>query len=59
MEESTCLISGSTTNPESDILESQVKCALGSITTNNAIGGDGIPVELFHILKDDASTILS
>ena len=47
------------THPESDILESQVKCALGSITTNNAIGGDGIPVELFHILKDDASTILS
>ena len=39
---------------ESDILECEVKWALGSITTNKASGGDGIPVELFQILKDDA-----
>ena len=39
---------------EPDILEFEVKWALGSITTNKASGGDGIPVELFHILKDDA-----
>ena len=39
---------------ETDILESEVKWALGSITTNKASGGDGIPVELFQILKDDA-----
>ena len=39
---------------ESDILECEVKWALGSITTNKANGGDGIPVELFQILKDDA-----
>ena len=38
---------------EPDILECEVKWALGSITTNKANGGDGIPVELFHILKDD------
>ena len=37
-----------------DILECEVKWALGSITTNKATGGDGIPVELFQILKDDA-----
>ena len=42
------------TNLEPDILEFEVKCALGSITTNKASGGDGIPVELFQILKDDA-----
>ena len=42
------------TNLEPDILESEVKWALESITTNNASGGDGIPVELFQILKDDA-----
>ena len=42
------------THLEPDILESEVKCALGSITTNKASGGDGIPVELFQILKDDA-----
>ena len=36
------------------ILECEVKCALGSITMNKASGGDGIPVELFQILKDDA-----
>ena len=39
---------------EPDILECKVKWALGSITTNKAGGGDGIPVELFQILKDDA-----
>ena len=39
---------------EQDILECKVKWALGSITTNKARGGDGIPVELFQILKDDA-----
>ena len=39
---------------EPDILECQVKWALGSITMNKASGGDGIPVELFQILKDDA-----
>ena len=39
---------------ESDTLEYEVKWALGSITTNKASGGDGIPVELFQILKDDA-----
>jgi len=37
-----------------DILECEVKWALGSITTNKASGGDGIPAELFQILKDDA-----
>ena len=37
------------------ILECEVKCALESITTNTATGGDGIPVELFQILKDDAA----
>ena len=37
---------------ESDILECEVKWALGSITTNKASGGDGIPVELFQVLKD-------
>ena len=41
-----------------DILECEVKRALGSITTNKARGGDGIPVELFQILKDDAVTVL-
>ena len=42
------------THLEPDILECEVKWALESITTNNASGGDGIPVELFQILKDDA-----
>ena len=42
------------THLEPDILEYEVKWALGSITTNKASEGDGIPVELFHILKDDA-----
>ena len=45
---------GVITNPEQDILECKVKWALGSITTNKASGGDGILVELFQILKDDA-----
>jgi len=42
------------THLELDILERKVKWALGSITTNKASGGNGIPVELFHILQDDA-----
>ena len=46
------------THLEPDILESEVKWALGSITTNKASGGDGIPVELFQILKDDAVNVL-
>ena len=46
------------TNLEPDILESEVKWALESITTNKASGGDGIPVELFPILKDDAVKVL-
>ena len=41
------------THLEPDILECEVKWALGSITTNKASGDDGIPVELFQILKDD------
>ena len=41
------------THLEPDILECEVKCALGSITTNKASGGDGIPAKLFQILKDD------
>ena len=41
-----------------DILECEVKWALGSITTNKANGGDGFPVELFQILKDDAVKVL-
>ena len=45
---------GVTTHLEPDILEYEVEWALGSITTNKASGGDGIPVELFQILKDDA-----
>ena len=42
------------THLETDILECEVKWALGSITTNKVCGGDGIPVELLQILKDDA-----
>ena len=42
------------TDLEPDILQCEVKWALESITTNKASGGDGIPVELFQILKDDA-----
>ena len=45
---------GVITHLEPDILECEVKWALGSITTNKASGDDGIPVELFQILKDDA-----
>ena len=45
---------GVITHLEPDILECEVKWALGSITTKKASGGDGIPVELFQILKDDA-----
>ena len=43
---------------EPDILECEVKWALESITANKASGGDGIPVELFQILKDDAVKVL-
>ena len=46
------------TNLEPDTLESEVKWALESITTNKASGGDGIPVELFQILKDDTVKVL-
>ena len=49
---------GVITHSELDILECEVKCALGSITTNKASGGDGIPVELFQILKDGAVKVL-
>ena len=46
------------TQLEPDILEHEVKWALESITMNKASGGDGIPVELFQILKDDAVKVL-
>ena len=46
------------THLEPDILECDVKWALGNITTNKAIGGDGISVELFQILKDDVVKVL-
>ena len=46
------------THLEPDILECEVKWALGSVTMNKASGGDGIPVELFQILKDDAMKVL-
>ena len=46
------------THLEPDILECEVKWALESITTNKASGGEGIPVELFQILKDDAVKVL-
>ena len=46
------------THLEPYILEGEVKWALGSITTNKATGGDGIPAELFQILKDDAVKLL-
>ena len=49
---------GVITHLETDILECQVKWALESITTNKASGSDGIPVELFQILKDDAVKVL-
>ena len=46
------------THLEPDILECKIKWALGSITTNKASGGDGIPVELFQVLKDDSVKVL-
>ena len=46
------------THLESDILECEVKWALESITRNKASGGDGIPIELFQILKDDVVKVL-
>ena len=49
---------GVITQLESDILECEVKWVLGSITMNKASGGDGIPVELFQILKDDTVKVL-
>ena len=49
---------GVITHLEPDILEVEVKWALGSITMNKASGGDGIPVELFQILEDDAVKVL-
>ena len=49
---------GVITHLEPEILECKIKWALGSITANKASGGDGIPVELFQILKDDALKVL-
>ena len=49
---------GVITHLEPDILECEVKCSLGSVTLNKAGGGDGIPVELLQILKDDAVKVL-
>ena len=49
---------GVITHLEPDILECEIKWALGSISMNKASGGDGIPVELFQILKDDALKVL-
>ena len=49
---------GVITHLKPDILECEVKWALGSITTNKASGGDGIPAELFQLLKDDAVEVL-
>ena len=49
---------GVITDLEPDIMECEVKWVLGSIMTNKASGGDGIPVELFQILKDDAVKVL-
>ena len=54
----TQIITNVITDLEPDILECEVKWALESITTNKAGGGDGIPVELFQILKDDAVKVL-
>ena len=50
---------GVITHLEPDIQECEVKWALGNITMNKATGGDGIPVELFQILKDDAVQVLT
>ena len=49
---------GVVTHLDFDILESEVRWALGSLTTNKASGGHGIPAELFQILKDDADKVL-
>ena len=49
---------GVITHLESDILECKVKWALGSITMNKASGSDGIPIELFQILKDDTMKVM-
>ena len=49
---------GVITHLETDILECEVKWALGSLTTNKMSGGDGIPVELFQILEDDTVRVL-
>ena len=49
---------GVVTHLEPDILECEVKCALGSSTMNKASGGDGIPAELFQILQNDAANVL-
>ena len=49
---------GVITHLEPDIPECRIKWALGSLTTNKAWGGDGIPVDLFQILKDDALKVL-
>ena len=49
---------GVITHLESDIVECEIKWTLGNITTNKASGGDGIPVELFQNLKDDAVKVL-
>ena len=54
----TKIITSVITHLEPDILECEVKWALGSITINKVSGGDGIPVELFQILKDDAVKVL-
>ena len=52
------MIDGVITHLEPDILECKVKWALGNMTTNKAIEGDGNPVELFQILKDSAVKVL-
>ena len=49
---------GVITHLEPDMLECEVKWAFGSLTMNKASGGDGIPVEIFQILKDDAMKVL-
>ena len=49
---------GVVTHLEPGILECEIKWALGSITVNKASGGDGIPAELFHILRDAAAKVL-
>ena len=54
----TQITSGVITHLKPDILECKVKWALGSITTNRASGGDGISLELFQILNDDAVKVL-